>query len=165
MSDASEKGTPVEANADVLEVRQLVDGYDTHRVDEVRCRVRRCISETLNVADDGRLDRASLIEDLGAESLDFLDLEFRLEEEFGFKLPYASIPQLVERGLDSWAEPDGRLCVAALERLHLLLPEVAPDRISSGLRSHDIPGLFTAETFVRLVLWHQAIQERAATET
>ncbi len=42
---------------------------------------------------------------------------------------------------------------AALERLRILMPEVDPGRLQTGLTAREIPTLFTPETFTRLVAW------------
>lgn len=99
---------------------------------------------------------ASLIDDLGAESLDFLDLVFRLETEYRVKIPRDGILLTAREGLASGFDQSGVLSNDALERLRLLMPEVPPERLAPGLRSHQIPNLFTTETFVRLVAWRLA---------
>ena len=95
----------------------------------------------------------SLIDELGAESIDFLDLVFRLEQEFDVKIPRDGLLTAARDGLGTGFDDKGVLSGAALERLRLLMPEVPPDRITPGLRTHQVPGLFTPETFVRLVAW------------
>jgi acyl carrier protein len=92
-----------------------------------------------------------LMEELGAESLDFLDIVFRLEESFGITISRGEI----ERGArgemsDEEFAPGGVISERGLERLRLLLPEAAP-RIAPGLRARQILGLFTVETFVKIV--------------
>jgi hypothetical protein len=48
------------------------------------------------------------------------------------------------------------LTPAALERLKILMPEVSQARLAPGLKAHQLPNLFTVETFVRLVAWRLA---------
>ena len=99
---------------------------------------------------------ASLIDDLGAESLDFLDLLFRLETDYGVKIPRDGVRVAAQDGLSEGFEQNGILTDQALDRLRVLMPEVPPARFAPGLRTHQIPNLFTAETFVRLVAWRLA---------
>ena len=54
---------------------------------DVRERVVAIVSEALDVKRDRVQMQSSLIVDLGAESIDFLDILFRLENAFGIKIP------------------------------------------------------------------------------
>jgi acyl carrier protein len=140
--------------ADILEIRQIRDRVDhvlATRHDELYARVRKCISEVLAIDATKIVPGASLIDDLGAESLDFLDLVFRLETEYGVKIPRDGILLTAREGLASEFDKSGVLSNQALERLRLLMPEVPSERLVPGLRTHQIPNLFTTETFVRLV--------------
>jgi acyl carrier protein len=94
-----------------------------------------------------------LIEDLGAESIDFLDIVFRLEQRFSVQIPRG---QIVEDARGELAEDeferDGRLTAAAAERLRAYLTEVAAERVRAGMRTAEIPMLFTVATFCKLVV-------------
>lgn len=111
--------------------------------------------------DQVRLD-ASLIDQLGAESIDFLDIVFRLERAFKVKIPRGKIVEEA-RGDLSEAEFDqgGMVSEAGLQRLKSFLSEVPPDRFPSPLKVADIPRLFTTETFCKMVIR----QQRAAAAT
>jgi acyl carrier protein len=55
---------------------------------EVENRVREIISEQLGVAANEVTPEASFIEDLGADSLDIVELVMALEEEYGMEISY-----------------------------------------------------------------------------
>ena len=57
------------------------------RSDEVFEKVKTCLVEALGVDDDEVTPEATMVGDLGAESIDFLDIVFRLEEAFDIKIP------------------------------------------------------------------------------
>jgi acyl carrier protein len=99
---------------------------------------------------------ASLIDDLGAQSIDFLDIVFRIERAFKVKIPRGKIIEEA-RGSLSAAEFDQRGVVseAGQERLRAFLSEVPPERFTSPLRVADIPRLFTTETFCKIVIRQQ----------
>ena len=103
---------------------------------------------------------ASLIDDLGAESIDFLDIVFRLERTFKVKIPRGKIVEEA-RGDLSEAEFDkgGVVTDAGLARLKAYLSEVPAERFKAPLKSADIARLFTTETFCKMVIR----QQRAAT--
>lgn len=105
---------------------------------------------------------ASLIEDLQAESIDFLDLVFRLERAFKVKIPRGKIVEDA-RGTLSEAEFEqkGIVTEAGVARLKSFLSEVPAERFKSPMKSVDIPRLFTPETFCKVVLRAQKAQAAA----
>jgi len=99
---------------------------------------------------------ASLINDLGAESIDFLDIVFRLERAFKVKIPRGKIAEDA-RGDLSEAEFDqgGTVSSAGFERLKSYLNEVPAERFQTPLKVADIPRLFTVETFCKMLIRQQ----------
>lgn len=99
---------------------------------------------------------ASLIDDLGAQSIDFLDIVFRIERAFKVKIPRGKIVEDA-RGELSPSEFDqaGVVSEAGLERLKAYLSEVPRERIVSPLKVADLPRLFTTETFCKIVIRQQ----------
>ncbi|MGW8270272.1 MAG: acyl carrier protein [Burkholderiales bacterium] len=102
--------------------------------------------------EDVKLD-VSLIEGLDAESIDFLDLVFRLERAFKVKIPRGKIVEDARGDLpEAEFEQKGMVTEKGLERLRSFLTEVPKDRIQAPLKVADVPRLFTAETFCKLVV-------------
>lgn len=116
---------------------------------------RSAIAEALYLDLDQVQIHSSVIGDLGAESIDLLDVMFRLEKQFGIKLRQGEIEQRV-RGDMSNEEfaVDGVLTPKALARLKEVLPEVDQTLIVPGLGLRDVAGLFTVETFMKMVQRH-----------
>ncbi|HEV2695305.1 MAG TPA: acyl carrier protein [Verrucomicrobiae bacterium] len=105
---------------------------------------------------------ASLINDLGAESIDFLDIIFRLERGFKVKIPRGKIVEQARGPLsEAEFESGGVISEAGTARLKFFLSEVPADRFKTPLKSAEIAKLFTTETFCKLVIR----QQRAAAET
>lgn len=132
-------------------------------VDAVFPKVAETIADALGCdADEVKRD-ASLIDDLGAESIDFLDLVFRLEREFKVKIPRGKIVE-DSRGTLSEAEFEqkGLVTDQGLAQLKTFLSEVPADRFRSPLKVAEIPRLFTAETFCKLVIRAQRAAPPAA---
>ncbi len=99
---------------------------------------------------------ASLIDDLGSESIDFLDIVFRLERAFKVKIPRGKILEEARGELsESEFEKGGVVSDAGLARLKIFLNEVPEDRFKSPFKSAEIPRLFTVETFCKLVIRQQ----------
>jgi len=100
---------------------------------------------------------ASLIDDLGAESIDFLDIVFRLERAFKVKIPRGKILEEARGDLsESEFDKGGVVSEAGVERLKSFLSEVPPERFKNPLNVADIPRLFTTETFCKMVIRQQA---------
>ena len=96
---------------------------------------------------------ASLIEDLDAESIDFLDLVFRLERAFKVKIPRGKVVEDARGDLpESDFEQKGYVTEVGLKRLREFLSEVPPERFRTPMKSADIPHLFTPETFCKVVV-------------
>jgi len=129
-------------------------------IESVRPKVSQVICEALGRdAEPLKLD-ARLIDDLGAESIDYLDILFRLERAFGVKIPRGQIAREARGELsEEEFQQDGVVTGAGLERLRIHLSEVPKERIKPGLKVGDIPTLFTVETFCRLVVKAVAAKE------
>ena len=105
--------------------------------------------------EDVKLD-VSLIEGLDAESIDFLDLVFRLERAFKVKIPRGKIVEDARGDLpEADFEQKGIVTDAGMERLRSFLSEVPAERIKAPLKVAEVPRLFTAETFCKLVVRSQ----------
>jgi acyl carrier protein len=120
---------------------------------EVFPTVAKTIADALGCdVDDVKLN-VSLIEGLDAESIDFLDLVFRLERSFKLKIPRGKIVEDSRGDLsEAEFEQKGIVTPAGMERLRAFLSEVPADRFSTPMKAADIPRLFTAETFCKLVI-------------
>jgi len=116
-------------------------------------KVREIIAEALYVDKDEAERGASLMKDLCAESIDFLDIMFRLEKEFGIKIPKGEIESKARGGLsDADFAINGLIQPKGLEQLRKAMPDIDASTIKTGLQVRDIPSLFTVGTFERMVL-------------
>jgi len=118
-------------------------------------KVKVCVVDALGVDEEEVKPRAALFDDLGAESLDLLDIVFRLEKEFGIKIPRGGIQASAlsaegENLKDEDLVVDGVLTPLGIKKLKESMPEVDPARITDGFRADDIPTLFTVQTFVSI---------------
>jgi acyl carrier protein len=115
--------------------------------------VAKTIADALGCdVEDVKLD-VSLIEGLDAESIDFLDLVFRLERAFKLKIPRGKIIEEARGDLpEAEFEQKGVVTEAGMQRLRSFLSEVPADRFPAELKVADIARLFTAETFCKLVV-------------
>ena len=134
----------------------------TEEIAAVYPKVAQIIADALGVdAGEVKLD-VPLIEGLDAESIDFLDLVFRLERGFGVKIPRGQIVEHARGDLsETEFEQKGLVTDVGLKRLREFLSEVPADRFPSPMKSADIPRLFTPETFCKVVVRGQRAAQAA----
>jgi acyl carrier protein len=122
-------------------------------VQTVHPKVSQVICEALGRDPEDLPLTARLIDDLGAESIDYLDIVFRLERLFGVKIPRGQIAKEARGDLtEEQFQQGGVITERGLERLRSYLAEVPPERFRPGLKVGEIPTLFTVETFCKLVV-------------
>src|SRR5437667_6378325 len=90
--------------------------------DEIYSKVSATLVEALNVDEDDIKPSATLQGDLGAESIDFLDIVFRLEREFGIKIPRGELfPESIFQGDPEFVR-DGRVTEQGMGELRSRMP-------------------------------------------
>jgi acyl carrier protein len=95
---------------------------------------------------------SGLTQNLGAESIDLLDLSFLIEETFGVTLEVDEFEQQAgERIPDGVYEKDGYLTNEALEELKKALPEVPAEYLRPGLKKVELPSVLNVAVFVHLI--------------
>lgn len=132
-------------------------------IDAVFPKVAQIIADALGCDVGDVKAKESLIEGLDAESIDFLDLVFRLERGFGVKIPRGKIVEDARGPLpEAEFESKGIVTDAGLARLKEFLTEVPAERFKTPLKSAEIPRLFTPETFCKVVIRAQRSVQAAA---
>ena len=122
-------------------------------IDAVFPKVAQIIADALGCDVDDVKPTIPLIEGLDAESIDFLDLVFRLERGFGVKIPRGKIVEDARGPLpEAEFENKGIVTAAGLARLKEFLTEVPAERFKTPLKAADVPRLFTPETFCKVVI-------------
>ncbi len=119
---------------------------------EIFEQLKPLLVETLGVTPE-EIDRASvLVTDLGAESIDLLDLTFRIEETFHVTIEANELEREATRRLAGHAyDKDGRLTDEALAEIRKAAPELDSAKLVSGLRKTDLPSLLTVQFFIKLI--------------
>ena len=125
-------------------------------------KVATTIADALACDEDKVKADASLINDLGAESIDFLDIVFRLERAFKVTIPRGMFVEEARGPLsEEQFQSNGMVTDAGVARLKEFLSEVPADRIKSPLKAAEIPRLFTVETFAKMVIRQQKAAPQA----
>ena len=120
--------------------------------DEILQGVCECVAAVVDTDPSNVHEGDRIIEDIGADSLDLLDLVFHLEQRFKIKISPRDIERRAKRELgETPLEVEGVYTPEAIEQLRRAMPEVPSEELSEGLRSADLPRSFRVATFVRLV--------------
>ena len=118
--------------------------------DEIFGKIQGALVDALGVDDDEVTPEATLVGDLGAESIDFLDIVFRLEKAFDIKIPQG---ELLPQDILTSAEyvQDGKLTETGLEELRKRIPFVDLDKFAESPVVQDFPNVMTVADMCRYV--------------
>ena len=118
--------------------------------EEIFAKVTETLVEALGVDDDEVTLQATLTGDLGAESIDFLDIVFRLEKAFDIKIPRGELfpdnilnnPEFVQ---------DGKLTDPGLDELKQRMPHADFSEFEQDPDVNKMAELFKVQTIVNYV--------------
>ena len=119
--------------------------------DEIYGKVARVLVASLNVDEDDLTPTATLQGDLGAESIDFLDIVFRLEREFGIKIPRNELfPESIFQGDPEFVQ-DGKLTPKGMTELKTRMPYADLTRFERDPNFEGLRDLFTVDLISRYI--------------
>jgi len=115
--------------------------------------LKKAVVETLRVDADKINPETALIKDLGAESLDFLDINYRLEQAFGIKMARHFVLEHIEEmfGEGTAIDENGQLTDKAVETLKIRFGD-GVSALKPGMDMDEVPALVTAQSMVRGVM-------------
>src|SRR5207244_6422985 len=119
--------------------------------DEIYSKVSATLVEALNVDEEEIKPTSTLQGDLGAESIDFLDIVFRLEREFGIKIPRNELfPESIFQG-----DPDfvmnGKVTEKGLKELRKKMPFADISKFEQNPELTAMGDLFTVEMITKYI--------------
>jgi acyl carrier protein len=117
--------------------------------EEIYTKVSATLVEALNVNEEEIKPTATLQADLGAESIDFLDIVFRLERAFSIKIPRGELfPESIFHG-DPELIQEGRLTEKGLAELRARMPFADLSKFEKNPQVSAIGDLFTVDMIKR----------------
>ena len=134
----------------MLNINQESDVIPKRVIEE---KVIEAVAQALDLEPEEVSLTSSFENDLGAESLDYLDIAFTLEREFKIQFPRED---LLHRASDYFGEEalvtnEGVITDLGLELMRKGMPEIDPALLKPGLRAVDLRPLFVVQTFARLI--------------
>jgi acyl carrier protein len=119
--------------------------------EEIYSKVTATLVEALNVDEEDIKPTSTLQGDLGAESIDFLDIVFRLEREFGIKIPRGELfPESIFQGDPEFVQ-DGKVTDKGLAELKTKMPFADLSEFEKNPELNAMGDLFTVEMITRYI--------------
>lgn len=117
---------------------------------EIFEKVKNCLVDALGVDDDEVTPTASIMGDLGAESIDWLDIVFKLEKAFGIKISQSELsPEDILTSTEYVA--DGKVNADGLAKLKERMPFLDLTKFNANPAVNEFSGLLTVQDMVRFV--------------
>lgn len=118
--------------------------------EEIYTKVRETLVDALGVDDDEVTPEATLVGDLGAESIDFLDIVFRLEKNFSIKIPRGELfPESL--AADQTLVKEGVVTTQGISELRKRMPHADIDAFARNPKIENLQELFTVQMIVNFL--------------
>jgi acyl carrier protein len=119
--------------------------------DQILQEVQGVLIDALGVDEDEVTPDATLMADLGAESIDFLDIVFRLEKAFGIKIPREELFPAESLLSNTEYISNGKLTQKGLQELKKRMPHTDLSEFADDPNVNKIGDLFTVDVLVNYV--------------
>ena len=118
--------------------------------DEVFKKVQTALVDALGVDEEEVTPQATMVGDLGAESIDFLDIVFKLEKSFGIEIPRKELsPEDILTNADF--VQDGKVTAAGIAELKRRMPFVDFAKFESNPQVREFSNLLTVGDLCRYI--------------
>ena len=119
--------------------------------EEIFEEVREVLVDALGLDDDEVTENATLMGDLGAESIDFLDIVFRLEKSFGIKIPREELFPAESLMSNPDFVSNGKLTDKGIAEFKQRMPHSDLSALQENPDINRLPDLFTVGSVVNFV--------------
>jgi len=119
--------------------------------DEIFKSVQNVLVDALGIDEDEVKPQSTLIGDLGAESIDFLDIVFRLEKAFGIKIPREELFPIENMMNNPEYIKDGKLTPKGISEIKSKMPHIDLSGFETNPDVNKLGDLFTVESIVKYI--------------
>ena len=121
--------------------------------DDLHGAVQQAIVGALGVSEDEASPDATLMDDLGAESIDLLDILFRIERSTGVKIQASDLGEYIQGGIpdDQFSDADENITDEGLQQLKKVMPQIDTAALAGNLNANDVIKLFTVQNLGDMV--------------
>jgi len=115
--------------------------------------VQEAVVGALGVSEDEAAPDATLMDDLGAESIDLLDILFRIERSTGVKIQASDLSEYMQGGIpdDEFSDENEIISEKGLEQLKKVMPQINEDELRGTLHAENVIKLFTVQNLADMV--------------
>ena len=115
--------------------------------------VQQAVVGALGVEEDEAGPDATLMDDLGAESIDLLDILFRIERGTGIKIQAGDLSDYIQGGIpdDEFSDGNEMISEQGLEQLKKVMPQIDADALRGNLEAEKVITLFTVQNLADMV--------------
>lgn len=115
--------------------------------------VQEAVVGALGVDEDEVTPDATLMDELGAESIDLLDILFRIERSTGVKIQAADLSAYLQGGIpdEEFGDENEIVTDKGLEQLKTVMPQIDPDELRGKLEAEKVINLFTVQNLADMV--------------
>lgn len=120
---------------------------------DVRSAVNDAVVGALGVDADDVKPGATLLGDLGAESIDLLDILFRLERKVGVKIQASDLSAYVQGGIpdDEFGDANEIITPRGLDQLKKVMPQIDTKQLAGKLQASQVMSHFTVDNLTEMV--------------
>ena len=119
--------------------------------DEILRQVQTVMVDALGIDEAEAAADASLMGDLGAESIDFLDIVFRLEKVFGIKIPREELFPIENMMTNPEFVSNGKLTAKGLAEMRIRMPHTDLASFEGDPDINKLGDLFTVNSIVNYI--------------
>jgi acyl carrier protein len=119
--------------------------------------VQKAVVDALGVDEDEVTPEATLLDELGAESIDLLDILFRIERQTGVKIQAADLSAHIQGGIpdDEFGDENEVITPKGMEQLKKAMPQIDADALQGKLKADQVMNLFTVQNLADMVAERQ----------
>jgi acyl carrier protein len=120
---------------------------------DVESSVKEAVVVALALDEDEVTPDSTLMDDLGAESIDLLDILFRIQKSTGVKIEASDLGDYMQGGIpdDEFSDDDEVITAVGAAQLHKVMPQTDPAELEGKLKADEVITLFTVQNLVDMV--------------
>jgi acyl carrier protein len=120
---------------------------------DVDAAVTEAVTEALALDEDEVQPTSTLMDDLGAESIDLLDILFRIEKSTGVKIEASDLGDYIQGGIpdDEFGDENELVTDRGLDQLKKVMPQIDVDELRGNLKAEEVISHFTVQNLVDMV--------------
>ena len=121
--------------------------------EEIDSAVKDAVAEALALDEDEVTPDATLMDELGAESIDLLDILFRIEKGVGVKIQASDLGDHIQGGIpdEEFGDENEMVTPKGLEQLSKVMPQIDPKEFEGKLKAEEVIQHFTVKNLTDMV--------------